>query len=150
MTLPDDPTLFLAHCKEHKTPTQSQPCKELKMPTHSPATPADEYLSSVAMHFSNISLLDTMPTHHQSDGILLYGHIFNTSTVNLLTTITPPKAKSKDCKCKPFQSPLKTLCLLIKSYIFINQIPANEKNLFYFIDNFNNSFRLQIEFQQIQ
>ena len=33
MTLPLDPTLFLAHCKAHKTPTQSQPCKELKMPT---------------------------------------------------------------------------------------------------------------------
>ena len=64
MTLPDDPTLFLAHCKAHKTPTQSQPCKELKMPTHSPPTPADEYLSSVAIHISDISLLDTMPTHH--------------------------------------------------------------------------------------
>lgn len=33
MTLPPDPTLFLAHCKAHITPTQGQPCKELKMPT---------------------------------------------------------------------------------------------------------------------
>jgi len=44
MTLPSDPTLFLAHCKAHKTPTQSQPCKELKMPTHNPPTPADRIL----------------------------------------------------------------------------------------------------------
>jgi len=57
MTLPPDPTLFLAHCKAHKTLTQSQPCKELKMPTHSLPTPADEYLSSFVRHFSNISLL---------------------------------------------------------------------------------------------
>jgi len=59
MTLPPDPTLFLAHCKAHKTPTQSQPCKELKMPTLRPPTPADEYLSSSVQHFSNKSLLDT-------------------------------------------------------------------------------------------
>ena len=58
MTLPPDPTLFLAHCKAHKTPTQSQPCKELKMPTHSPPTPADEYPSSSVQHISNISLLN--------------------------------------------------------------------------------------------
>jgi hypothetical protein len=30
-----DPTPFLAHGKAHKTSTQSQPCKEPKMPTHS-------------------------------------------------------------------------------------------------------------------
>jgi len=60
--------LFLAHCKAHKTPTQSQPCKELKMPTHSPPTPADEYLSTFVRHISNISLLDTMPTHHPTGG----------------------------------------------------------------------------------
>ena len=53
------PTLFLAHCKAHKSPTQSQPCKELKMPTHSPPTPADEYLSTFVRHFSTISLLGT-------------------------------------------------------------------------------------------
>ena len=40
MTLPPDPTLFLAHCKAHK----SQPCKELKIPTHCPPTPADGIL----------------------------------------------------------------------------------------------------------
>ena len=38
MTLPPDPSLFLAHGKAHKTPTQSQPCQELKnayaQPTH--------------------------------------------------------------------------------------------------------------------
>ncbi len=39
MTMPPDPTLFLAHCKAHKTPRHSQPCKEQKMPTHSPLTP---------------------------------------------------------------------------------------------------------------
>ena len=50
---------FLAYCKAHKTPTQSQPCKELKMPTHNPPTPADKYLSSLAIHISNISLLNT-------------------------------------------------------------------------------------------
>jgi hypothetical protein len=62
-----DPTLFLAHCKAHKTLTQSQPCKELKMPTHSPPTPADQHLSSFGRHFSNISLLDTKahPPHNQ-------------------------------------------------------------------------------------
>jgi len=41
MILPPDPTLFLAHGKAHKTPTQSQPCQELKMPTHCLPTPAD-------------------------------------------------------------------------------------------------------------
>ena len=72
MTLPPDPTLFLAHCKAHKTPTQSQPCKELKMPTHSPPTPPDENLSTVVRHFSNISLLDTKahpPPHKQTHDI---------------------------------------------------------------------------------
>jgi len=44
MTLPPCPTQFLAHCKAHKTLTQSQPCKELKMPTHYPPTPADVIL----------------------------------------------------------------------------------------------------------
>jgi hypothetical protein len=33
-------------------------------------TPADKYLSSVAMHFSNISLLDTLPTHHPTGRML--------------------------------------------------------------------------------
>ena len=59
MTLPTRPTLFLAHCKAHKTPTESQPCKELKMPTHNPPTLADEYLSSFVQYFSNKSLLNT-------------------------------------------------------------------------------------------
>jgi len=65
MTLPPDPTLFLAHCKAHKSPTQSQPCKELKMPTHNPPTPADEYLSSLIQHFSNISFFSDQ-AHHLS------------------------------------------------------------------------------------
>ena len=59
MTMPPDPTLFLAHCKAHKTQRHSQPCKELKMPTHNPPTPADEYRSTFVRQFSNISLLDT-------------------------------------------------------------------------------------------
>ena len=41
MTLPSYPTQFLAHCKAHKSLTQSQPCKELKMPALNPPTPAD-------------------------------------------------------------------------------------------------------------
>ena len=36
----------------HKTDTQSQPCKKLKMPTHSPPTPADEYLSTLQQQIS--------------------------------------------------------------------------------------------------
>ena len=44
MTLPPDPTPFLAHCKAHKSQTQNQPCKELKMPAHNPPTPADGIL----------------------------------------------------------------------------------------------------------
>ncbi len=59
MTLPPAPTQFLAHCKAHKPPTQSQPCKELKIPTHSHHTPADEYLSSLVQRISNKSLLNT-------------------------------------------------------------------------------------------
>ena len=53
MTLPPDPTLFLAHCKAHKTPTHSQPCKEQNMPTHNLHTPADEYLSTLEQHINN-------------------------------------------------------------------------------------------------
>jgi hypothetical protein len=52
MTLPPDPTLFLAHGKTHKTQTQSQPCQELKMPTHSPPTPADGILISLTFKIS--------------------------------------------------------------------------------------------------
>ena len=59
-----------AHCKAHKTPTQSQPCKELKMPTHSPPTPADKYLSTLIQHISNKPLLNAKPTHHPKDRIL--------------------------------------------------------------------------------
>jgi hypothetical protein len=57
MTLPPDPTQFLAHCKAHKAPAQSQPCKELKMLPHNPPTPADEYLSSLVQYISNKSLI---------------------------------------------------------------------------------------------
>jgi hypothetical protein len=49
MTLPPDSTLFLAHGKAHKTLKQSQPCQELKMPTHRPPTPADKYLSALTL-----------------------------------------------------------------------------------------------------
>lgn len=41
MTLPSYPTLFLAHCKAHKADTQKPTLQRLKMPTHSPPTPAD-------------------------------------------------------------------------------------------------------------
>jgi hypothetical protein len=38
MTLPPDPTLFLAHCKAHETPTQNQTLQRAKnantQPTH--------------------------------------------------------------------------------------------------------------------
>ena len=76
MTLPPDLTLFLAHRKAHKTLTQSQPCKELKMPTHSRPTTADEYLSSFIQHFSNKSLLNTHahpPPHKLTVDISTYG-----------------------------------------------------------------------------
>lgn len=36
MTLPPNPTLFLAHCQARMTLTQSQRCQELKMETHIP------------------------------------------------------------------------------------------------------------------
>ena len=55
MILPPDPTLFLAHGKAHKTPTQSQPCQELKMPTHSLPTPADITSIIWISHFDFIS-----------------------------------------------------------------------------------------------
>ena len=84
MTLPPDPTLFLAHCKAHKTQTQSQPCKELKMPTHSPSTPADEYLSSFIQYFNNISLVTAMPTHHPADGMSFTSGINKTISIELL------------------------------------------------------------------
>ncbi|MBS1775083.1 MAG: hypothetical protein JSS64_02245 [Bacteroidetes bacterium] len=44
------------------------------MPTHSPPTPADEYLSSLVRHFNNISSLDTMPTHHPTGGLHIETH----------------------------------------------------------------------------
>lgn len=70
MTLPSDPTLFLAHCKAHKTPTQSQPCKELKMPTHNPPTPADRILIDTIL---NMGIRFTSTKHGVFSGkILLY------------------------------------------------------------------------------
>jgi hypothetical protein len=52
MTLPTRPTLFLAHCKAHKTQTQNQPGKELKTPTHSPTTPADGILITLILNIN--------------------------------------------------------------------------------------------------
>ena len=69
-TLPCYPTLFLAHCKAHKTQTQTKPCKELKMPTHNPPTPADEYLSSFAQHIGNKTLLTNL-AHPPPDYLIL-------------------------------------------------------------------------------
>ena len=57
MTLPHDPSQFLAHCKAHITQTQTKPCKELKMLIHNPPTPADEYFSSFFQLLSYKSLL---------------------------------------------------------------------------------------------
>jgi hypothetical protein len=47
MTLPPDPTLFLAHLQGTQNPDKKPipiviGTKELKMPTHNPPTPADE------------------------------------------------------------------------------------------------------------
>ena len=53
-----DPTpRYFSTLQGTQAQTQSQPCKELKMPTLSPPTPADKYLSSFVRHFSNKSLL---------------------------------------------------------------------------------------------
>jgi hypothetical protein len=62
MTLPPDPTIFLAHCKAHKTPTQIQPCKDLKMPSHSPPTPADTTLLSGIKVFQQNNHISKKPT----------------------------------------------------------------------------------------
>ena len=59
MTLPTRPHAIFSTWQGTQTQTQSQPCQELKMPTHSPPTPAEEYLSSFVRHFNNIPLLDT-------------------------------------------------------------------------------------------
>ena len=60
MTLPTRPYAIFSTLQGTQNPThKSQPCKELKMPTHSPPTPADEYLSSLVQHISNITLLST-------------------------------------------------------------------------------------------
>ena len=58
MTLPTLPHAIFSTFTRHTKPRhKANLAKELKMPTHSPLTPADEYLSSLAMHFSNKSLL---------------------------------------------------------------------------------------------
>jgi len=54
------PTLFLAYLQGTQSRhTKANLAKELKMPTHSLPTPADEYISSSVQHFNNKSLLDT-------------------------------------------------------------------------------------------
>jgi len=53
-----DPTLFLAHCKAHKPLTQSQPCKELKMPRHRPFTQLDEILIISILNINKISTIN--------------------------------------------------------------------------------------------
>lgn len=69
-TLPCCPTLYLAHYKAHKTPTETKPFKELKMLTHNPPTLANEYLSSLIQLITIISLLSTQahpaPNLHSS------------------------------------------------------------------------------------
>jgi hypothetical protein len=63
MTLPPDPTLFLAHCKAHKAQPQSQPYKELKMPTHYPPTSADRiFISFILPHQQITALRSQLPS----------------------------------------------------------------------------------------
>jgi len=63
------------------------------MPTLSPRTPADEYLLTFVRHFSNMSLFDTMPTHHPADGILII-FILNIQQSNIHQfQMTRPKNK---------------------------------------------------------
>lgn len=60
MTLPLNPTLFLAHGKARNTQTQSQPCQELKMQTHSPLTPADGILMSFTSNTSKTLFIEQL------------------------------------------------------------------------------------------
>jgi hypothetical protein len=46
MTLPPDPTLFLAHCYAHKAESQNPTLQRAKNANACPPTPADEYQSS--------------------------------------------------------------------------------------------------------
>lgn len=59
MILPTRPNAIFSTLQGTQNLDTSQPCKELKMPTHSPPTPADEYLSSFVQHISDKSLLST-------------------------------------------------------------------------------------------
>ena len=43
MTLPTQPHAIFSTLQGTQTPTQSQPCKELKKPTHSPPTLTEKY-----------------------------------------------------------------------------------------------------------
>ena len=43
MTLPTQPHAIFSTLQGTQTPTQSQPCKELKKPMHSPLTLTNEY-----------------------------------------------------------------------------------------------------------
>lgn len=61
MTSPLTPTQFLAHCKAHKALTQTKPCKELKMPTHSPPTPADGIIATSIRHINNKFFVNITP-----------------------------------------------------------------------------------------
>ncbi|MEO6671179.1 MAG: hypothetical protein ABIN36_16975, partial [Ferruginibacter sp.] len=60
MTLPTRPhAIFSTFARRTKPMHETDLAKELKMPTHSRPTPADEYLSSFVRHFSNKYLLGT-------------------------------------------------------------------------------------------
>jgi hypothetical protein len=53
MTLPTLPHAIFSTWQGTQTPTQSQPCQELKMPTHNPPTPADVILIGLTMSYQH-------------------------------------------------------------------------------------------------
>ena len=54
MALPPYLMLFLAHCKARK-PRHKPTLQELKMPAHSPLTPADGYLINITLNMNKIN-----------------------------------------------------------------------------------------------
>ena len=91
MTLPPDPTQFLAHCKAHKTPTQSQPCKELKMPAAQPPTPADGILIGLTLIHQLITTFSRHCVFCQTD---------NSTTISRQTKMNCIFANKNDKKKK--------------------------------------------------
>ena len=66
--------LFLVNRKAHKTPTQSKPCKELKIPIHSPPITEDGIFIGFKILYQQITLLNTKahpPPHNRTDTITI-------------------------------------------------------------------------------